>query len=200
MRFYPIEINGKTYELSSVTTQIQYFVDAGLIDGYNYIPPENLKKAAAIGDQVHDIIKRINLGEVIEYNEWSMLSEPVKQSVKAYVRWKEDNKFRPKHVEMTVYSLKYGYAGRLDAVGTIARRLTMLDWKTGIYKEDLCKLQMALYSKAYLEIHPNRRLDFIRTVMLDKITGNFSEHLLTMGDIDFQFSRYLDLKAKSGLI
>ena len=129
--------------------------------------------ARDIGSQVHSLVERISKGGSIGKPEWELFDERVRNGVRAWVRWRDKVGFIPKHTEMVVYSLKHGFAGTLDTVGTISPKVAMLaDYKTsGALYHETNDAQVVAYDMAYSEMFPRRKPRELYLVRLDKETG-----------------------------
>lgn len=99
-------------------------------------------RAADAGTAVHAYAEAISRGQAIE------VPEDYAPFVAVYRRWIAD--FSPHFLaaEEMVCSLKYHYAGTLDAICTLAGETWLLDYKTakGVYPETA--LQLAAYAHA----------------------------------------------------
>jgi len=151
-------------------------------------------QAAAWGSQSHELIAYMIPGGKIDKEAWAGIPEPTKNSIRAWVRWLQATKFKPAHAETVVYSLKYGYAGTLDAVGQFGRLWGMADWKTGkgLFPTALGFMQMASYQRAYHETHPDRpRLREAHLVGLNRETGDFQEVVRSAKQMTHDFHHFL---------
>lgn len=68
--------------------------------------------------------------ESILKNEKPELTPDIQPLVQSFTKWKNDNNVKALHLEKTVFSKRYGYAGTLDFVGYVNGELTIIDWKT----------------------------------------------------------------------
>jgi len=153
--------------------------------------------AMDIGNQVHDIIKEINRGKTYSKKEWEPVPEPVKQSVRAYIRWQKATGYISKESEYTVFSAKHGYAGTVDDLGLIKGYAAICDWKSGFMDPTAVALQLVAYFMAYLEMNPKRVLNDLRGVHLDKKTGNFAERIIDKSEIKKLFDQFLYMKEQA---
>lgn len=166
-------------------------------------------EAADIGTTAHGVIDRLCLGVAIPPAEWEALPETAKQSVRAFVRWQRKNDFRATRTEKVVYSLKHGYAGTLDALGSVLRgtgdgsRLPLIaDWKTSNDFRLEYYLQLAAYLEAYRETatyEPEEAtavnyIEQVRCVRFDKATGNYDEFIVPVEKLVEPFAAFLGLK------
>ncbi len=114
---------------------------------------KELAKAGDLGSQAHSLI------------EWSLQASMMEQpgpppkvqdkatwAFMAWEDWKKSVNLKPVHIEQTVWSDRYGYAGTMDLLAYVNGVLTVLDWKTGkaVYPE--AHLQNAAYRHAIREM------------------------------------------------
>ena len=196
-RYYPIEIGSKTIQLPSVTTQIMELNAKGLLG--EPLMFKNKEESLDIGSQVHAIIDRIIKGGNVRPDEWFALDERVRQGVRAFERFRQAQQFRAHESEITVYSLKYGYAGTIDAIGSCNHRIAIVDWKTGNMPAWYVDTQLAMYWAARMEMFPRRRISYLWQVNLDKKLGEYSLHGIPASEAPIIFNKYLELKEKAGL-
>ena len=99
---------------------------------------KELAKAGEIGTQVHALIEFTLRMELLEKVGPSPALEPKAQFAYAsWQKWRQTVKFKPIHVEFTVFSKRYGYAGTADVLAEINGVPTLVDFKTGksVYPE-----------------------------------------------------------------
>ena len=129
------------------------------------------------GTQTHQLVKYIIQGNKVE--TWEGIPEPVRNGLRAWVRWNIKSRFQPVATELAVYSLKHGYAGTLDAAGIMYGLPGIADWKTS-YRGDvdlLDWLQVAAYWQALRETSPSIiKPKEGRLVILNRQTGDFTEY------------------------
>lgn len=106
-------------------------------------PTRRRDAAGARGDNLHAFAEAVVLGQPTP--EPTPTEEPY---VAALLRWLEDRQPEFELSEATVYSDRYGYAGRLDWVARIGERVILGDYKSGgrIYPE--MGLQLVAYANA----------------------------------------------------
>lgn len=112
-----------------------------------------LAKAGDIGSQIHSLIEwtlRASLME--EPGPSPSICDKAQWGFMAWEDWKKSVNLKPVHVEQTVWSDRYGYAGTMDLLAHVNGVLTVLDWKSGkaIYPESC--LQNAAYRHAIREM------------------------------------------------
>lgn len=88
------------------------------------------------------------------------------ESIDSFIEWSEDNDVKVLAVEKIIYSIKYDYCGRFDAILSINGKTYIIDFKTtnpsrdfpeGIYPE--CFAQMGGYDIAFCEEYPDFHID-----------------------------------------
>ena len=69
--------------------------------------------------------------------DWNDLDPALAPPLMEFIRWTEDYKVKPLHVEEPMYSEKHGIAGTPDIIGMISgfRHLDITDIKTGLVNE-----------------------------------------------------------------
>ena len=134
-------------------------------------------ETAGWGTQTHQLVKYIIQGNKVE--TWEGIPEPVRNGLRAWVRWSIKSRFQPVATELVVYSLKHGYAGTLDAAGMIYGLPGIADWKTSYGSDvDLIDwLQVSAYWQALRETYPTLiKPKEGRLVILNRETGDFVEY------------------------
>ena len=188
-RFYPIchPVTGETIHLPSVTNFLGSVNKARLNDWRERVGKEEasriLKETGDIGNNAHACIERlINGGRILE-DEWNnKLNSSERNCIRAYERWRMEEKFIPRCSELTVYSFAHGFAGTLDADGDSKDGHVIADWKTGgIWPNH--RLQMVALIMAYLETYPRRSVHFGVIVGLGRDTGLPRVVSLSMDDV-----------------
>jgi hypothetical protein len=152
------------------------------------------KEARDIGEETHkwiqDWIKGLN-PEIPE-------SDEVRSCITAFLKWQKEYKAKFLASEKIVYSKKYDYVGRLDAIariqkgiGQIKRGLYIIDWKSssGIYSEHF--YQSAGYQQAEQE-ESGKKYDGRILIQFGKYDGQFNFRVAT------EFKK--DLEAFLGLL
>ena len=76
------------------------------------------------------------------------VNEQLQNSIKAFLKWENENNVQWLESEKKIYSKQYEYAGTLDAEAMVNGELAIIDFKTsnGIYDE-YC-LQVSAYKQA----------------------------------------------------
>ena len=91
------------------------------------VPPQHAQVKVRTGDQgtdIHDLIMRVCRGEDVRQH----LHHP---AVAVWWAWALDVGLVPIWAEGRVYNHSLRYAGTMDLLCLVRRRLTLLDWKTG---------------------------------------------------------------------
>ena len=109
------------------------------------------EETAEIGKQIHSYVAGFIKSIAIPILEWRQLSDEIKNGVRAYERFRLQTGFVGLAAEAIVYSLKYQYAGTLDAVGTIGDHRVLVDFKTGERFYPSMFAQVTAYYKAHCE-------------------------------------------------
>ncbi|MET9959318.1 hypothetical protein ABZ128_09550 [Streptomyces sp. NPDC006326] len=117
----------------------------GAIDYLKNAHRRTSKAAADLGSTAHDLFERQARGEVIKLRH-------VHVDVKPHVQWFDQflQEIQPKflHMEETVWSDTYGYAGSFDAIAEVDGEVVVLDWKTSKSVYDSVALQLSAYRYA----------------------------------------------------
>ncbi len=131
--------------------------------------------AAALGNVIHDLIHLDLTGKPVPVPSDDKVADVFIQ----YQNWKREVEFKLVDTEMVVWSTKYLYAGKLDTVGWVEGKLTLVDFKTSasIYREMAC--QIAAYAQAWTECTPrlygadNRQIERLKIIRLGKENPEF---------------------------
>ena len=126
------------------------------------------EKAADIGSSIHNWIEMKIKGLEPAIPE----DDKVKNGVLAFLKWQNENNIKWLENEKIVYSKKYNYIGKLDAIAKIKGKTYLIDYKSGkaIYPEFY--LQTAGYQLAYEEEH-GKKIDGRMLIHLGKEDGAF---------------------------
>jgi hypothetical protein len=136
--------------------------------GASFACNRKLKKAGDIGTQAHLLIEwtqKLALGIPAARPD---VSDAAELAFMAFQDWAKEHELRPIATEVAVRSRKLGIAGRIDWIGLVDDRVTVIDWKTGkdIYDEAVyqnvgyrvCLLETAPELPALAEILDDDRL------------------------------------------
>jgi len=141
-------VNGKTVCLPRVTAIIGEF-----LENWEAVPEYNLEKAAKFGQAVHTATEYDDEGvlnlRTLDRNIWPC--------VKAWRTFQNDFDVKFEAIEPVVYSLRHGYAGRIDRIGTVKGVRSVIDIKTAKHKSTH-DLQVAAYLNAWNELNPRNRV------------------------------------------
>ena len=184
-RYYPIETAQGTMELPSVTTILRVANKEGLNiwrakAGWE-LSEQISEETAEIGKQIHSYVAGFIKSIAIPILEWRQLSDEIKNGVRAYERFRLQTGFVGLAAEAIVYSLKYQYAGTLDAVGTIGDHRVLVDFKTGERFYPSMFAQVVAYYKAHYEMK-HIRIKELLVVNLNRNTGVPITHSLKIKD------------------
>lgn len=131
-------------------------------------------KAADAGTMVHDAIEAYIKGE--EYLEILANEDPdVQQNAingfQAFLSWEQKNHVEWLESEVQIFCTSVGYAGRFDAIALINGHRYLIDFKTskGIWPE--FSWQLCAYRQGYNEMYPEKRVDNMAVLHLDKATA-----------------------------
>lgn len=184
--------------LPAVSTMLDIYQAPSLRTWYGRVGLEQAEKirdqAAVWGSQAHALIEYIIPGNRIDPETWRGIPDPVKNCLRAWIRWIQVTKFQPSYAELVVYSLKYGYAGTLDTAGLFGKQWGIADWKTGkgLFTTALGFMQIAAYQRAYHETYPDRsRIKQGRLVGLNRETGDFQQEIRTARQMTHDFNHFM---------
>jgi len=175
----------------SVTSYIDIFNELGLLQDKAYF---GHGMASEVGTQADKAITQICQGQPVGTEQWNAMLHDAKTCVKAWLRWQKKTGFVPRYAQLEVFSKRYGYAGTLDATGFANGILGLYDWKTGICRPQMLRLQLVLYLFAYLEMYPRRVIRQLRGIYLDKKTGEFNEMIIPIEEANEIFAEFLRLR------
>jgi len=125
-------------------------------------------EAGDIGSEVHGLIEQNIKGQWVDTKN---LRPESRKAFFAFLNWRREHKVNFIHLEMTVYSKKFAYAGTLDTVLEYEGKRFVCDWKTSGSIYDTFPLQVASYREAAKEMGIHTDGEII--VRLDKNTGKF---------------------------
>ena len=129
------------------------------------------EETAEIGKQIHSYVARLIKSIPIGKLEWMQLSNEIKNGIRAYERFRLQVKFEGMETEKMVYSVKYKFAGTLDAIGKIGKDKILIDFKTGERFYPSMFAQVTAYYKAHCEMTENPRIKELLVVNLNRNTG-----------------------------
>lgn len=133
--------------IPSVTSILK---DVGIID-FSRVPYKKLEEGRDRGDKVHEMTRLYDLGVL----DMSTVDDRLLPYLEAWKRFLRDTGFEIIDIEKRVDSEKYWFAGRLDRVGMLNEKLTIIDIKSGqMYKSN--DLQLSGYVIAHQEEHHSK--------------------------------------------
>jgi len=141
------------------------------------------EETAEIGKQIHSYVAGFIKGIAIPILEWRQLSDEIKNGIRAYERFRLQVKFEGMETEKMVYSVKYKFAGTLDAIGKIGKDKILIDFKTGERFYPSMFAQVTAYYKAHCEMTENPRIKELLVVNLNRNTGVPDIHQFKVKDI-----------------
>jgi len=139
------------------------------------------EETAEIGKQIHSYVAGLIKGIPIGKLEWMQLSDEIKNGIRAYERFRLQVKFEGMETEKMVYSVKYKFAGTLDAIGKIGKDKILIDFKTGERFYPSMFAQVVAYYKAHYEMK-HIRIKELLVVNLNRNTGVPITHSLKIKD------------------
>lgn len=145
---YEDVVNGQAVCFPRVTSIIGEF-----LEDWSAVPVYNLEKAAKFGQAVHTATEYDDEG-VLKLHKMDVALWPC---VKAWRQFQKDFDVKFEAIEPIVYSMKHGYAGRIDRIGTVKSVRSVIDIKTAKYKPTH-DLQVAAYLNAWNELNPRNRV------------------------------------------
>ena len=116
------------------------------IDAIRGAPDRAKERGGDRGTSIHDLAEKRAAGEDIIPDP----SDPVHQLALGLTEYVRDKIVQPLYSEITVFSLKYGYAGSLDAIQlwNLDGRQMLIDYKTGKRPYPEVALQLSAYAHA----------------------------------------------------
>ena len=112
--------------------------------------PDKVKDDAAdLGSRVHAAIDAHILGQT------SILDEQSRPGYENFTKWLESSGVKMIMGDTAVASIKYGYGGKLDAIGEKNGQIVLLDWKTSnsFKGRESYSLQASAYAVAFTETY-----------------------------------------------
>lgn len=147
--WYPF--NGK--EFVSVTTVIEHGAPVP-IKMKNYWKrnseakiEKTLTETANIGSSFHAVNESILTGTQMD------IPVHLTPHAEAFRNWVSEHQVKPIHIEKTLISEKYGFAGTADFIGYVDGELVVADWKSSnVYKKESYAMQLGAYRLAAIEM------------------------------------------------
>lgn len=125
-------------------------------------------EAASAGTSVHHAIE----AHIIGLDPRRLLDcDEALRGYEAFVSWEEKNHVEWLESEVEVFCVSVGYAGRFDAIANVNGHRYLVDFKTskGIWPE--FSWQLCAYRQAYNEMYPQKPVDNLAVLHLDKLTA-----------------------------
>lgn len=124
-------------------------------------PKKIFEEAGDLGDVVHKYIdgwiKCYLIKKEFHFENYvstdNKFFEKGKIGYNSFLEWMKQHKMIPICGDLAVGSVKYKYAGRLDAIFTDGKYLYLLDWKTANYMSDEFAGQVGGYNQGLLETY-----------------------------------------------
>lgn len=138
-------------------------------------------EAKYVGTLVHDYVenysKWLNPDVPEEHPEDAQVWQ-IRNGILSFLKWKTEHNVKFLVQEVFVYSKKYGYGGRFDAIIEVDGKRYLVDYKTSksFYEMEMW-MQTAWYFQAYTE-ESGDNLDGRMILMFNKETGDFSVHAM----------------------
>lgn len=126
--------------IPSVTQIIQ---GAGLIN-LDFIPKDLLEEKADLGKKVHKATELYDVDNL----QIDDLHETLRNYLDQWIKFRRDYNFTPELIEVEYFHPLYRFAGRIDRVGEIGNKLSIIDIKTGT-KQKTHAIQTAGYKILY---------------------------------------------------
>lgn len=152
--------------------------------------------AADIGTATHYMVECMLKGEEPDWTHTTpYVVECAEKMMPAFRSYLDNNPAETLASEEQVVSEKWQYGGCIDwvAIPNLTGLVTLRDIKTsaGIYDE--YRIQLAAYKEAWNEIHPDRPIEAVEALHLDKRTGLLTVH--PMDNLADEFDIFKHLRA-----
>jgi hypothetical protein len=196
------KVDGK--RVPSVTKIISKYQNAnGLIhwawkegrDGRDYRDTRN--KAASTGTYVHEAVEASIKG--LPYDIDSIPFSPdereaVTNGIEGFNEWRDMVRFELIESELELTSAIHLYGGTLDIVGRSKDKWAVADLKTGKSHEKHL-YQGAAYMNLWNENNPDKKVDRLFLLMVDKQTGGFKWHYHSAQEMRDALKVFLGLRS-----
>ena len=154
--------------------------------------------AAGLGTQVHDWIETYVKAQQTGDEEPELpTDEKVLNGVTGFLSWVGENDIEFLDSEFIVYSEKYDYTGKPDAVAKVNGLLTLVDYKTGSVVDWSAHAQVSAYLEAIAEEKGKNMFKNRVIVQISKDTGEVTVHDLGMEQHELDFKAFLGALAIS---
>ena len=135
-----------------------------------------LQAAANAGTLCHRMIDDHIKGKLLDLSGYDHeLVRQARAGFDNFLKWKERVGLQVRASEMYLRSMKHRCAGKIDCVGFVNSRLSIVDWKSAADPYPDTLIQLAVYGILWNENFPN-----------EPLTGGY--HLLCLGKEDAAFN------------
>jgi len=132
-------------------------IDAGGYIDYGHVPPDILKRAAAIGNEVHSAIFMHHL---LGMSFDRFAGTPARAYLAGYERFLSETGFQAIENEVVAIEPDLKYAGTLDVVGFLYGARVIIDYKTtSVINKPAVELQTSAYERLWTHGKMNPRYD-----------------------------------------
>jgi len=147
------------------------------------IPSRKMEEGAAKGSDLHKGAQLILQGGI----DWASLADEYVKPLKQFEQWLKDFQPEALYTEAKVYHPRYNYAGMIDLVMVLDKKLFIVDIKTGGYSR-CAGLQLAAYLEGWVtqEKYTGRTARAVLSLPKDGSSYKFEE---ITGDNDFNLFR-----------
>jgi hypothetical protein len=147
----------------------------GLISDYSKVNKEILERACAFGSAVHKVVELYEIGTLDESSlrpkeQYLADMTPI---LDAWKKCRKEQNLEVLHVEVPVVSMKFRYAGRLDAIAKVNGIPSLIEIKSRPYNRTLEPLQTAAYLEAWNEGNPQEKVK-VRYFCELKLDGSYN--------------------------
>ena len=135
------------------------------------------KEEADVGTLAHLMIEYHLKGKKLDTSEFPIEHvEQANQCFDNFLRWKDQHKFEPVQMELSLISEKYQYGGTIDCVAMIDGALSILDEKTGkeIYESNI--IQLGAYEQLWNENFPDHPIRGFHILRVGKEMAMFAHN------------------------
>lgn len=150
------------------------------------------ESAGDIGHLVHDFVDKFCKGE----NPSMPINEQAQGGVNRFLKWATDNDVHFLINEQPCFSRKYKYAGTIDGICKIGKKMYIFDLKTSNHIVPEYWLQTSAYLNARTEEFPQEKFDGILVLRVGKEDGELEFVIKPMSEYKtylraFLFALYL---------
>ena len=152
------------------------------------------KRAANIGTGTHKMCEwrlKFSMGEWLPEPQ---IGPESRIGYEAFLRWLDEISFKPTHSEVVVHSLEDGYAGTVDAIGTISGYPALVDFKTSKAVWPEAFLQTAAYAHAATKMGLCDRFPQCYILRLPKTIEDPEFECVQVDDLDSALDAFMACK------